>query len=181
MDLISLRSLPTIINRDPIKDNVKTKSTLVPMRKAILLIISAFVFTFGCIKTNYDDCFTPPEIFRMMVVDKETGEDLFNGRPYFTDSLEIYYFQDQVRKKVSFEVKNYNSYEEVIESENLPWISIGGDKTFYIQLNSQDTDTLYLNVVEYLFYYCRSFPYAEVLINNQEMEMNSLGIFLLKK
>jgi len=151
------------------------------MRKAIVLIISALVFMFGCIKTNYDDCFTPPETFRMMVVDKDTGEDLFDGRPYFTDSLEIYYFQSQVRKNVSFEIEFFNSYEKIIKSENLPWISIGGDKTFYIQLNSKDTDTLYLNVVEYLFYYCRSFPYAEVLINNQEMEMNSLGIFLLKK
>lgn len=151
------------------------------MRKAIVLIISALVFMFGCIKTNYDDCFTPPETFRMMVVDKDTGEDLFDGRPYFTDSLEIYYFQNEERKNAPFQIEHLNSYEKVITSEQLPWLSVAGNKDFYIQLNSIDTDTLYLHVAEYLHYCCRSYPYVEATINGNDIEMNYTGILLLKK
>jgi hypothetical protein len=143
----------------------------------------AFILIFiSCDKTDCDDCLTPPEVFRMMVVDKETGVDLIDGKTYFSDSLEIYYFWKAEKKKVSFQIREYSSHESVIESENLPWISAGRDsKTFFVQLNSRDTDTLYVNVTEYLHYCCRSFPYSEVLINGAEMEMNYQGIYLLKK
>jgi hypothetical protein len=146
---------------------------------AFILIFISFI---SCNETNCDDCLTPPEIFRMMVVDIKTGADLIDEETYFSDSLEIFYFLKDEKKKVSFQIKEFNSDESVIESENLPWISAGGDsKTFFVKLNSSDTDTLYVNVTEYLHYCCRSFPYSEVLINGKEMEMNDQGIHLLKK
>ncbi len=146
-----------------------------------ILSIIITITTIYCDRSDCDDCLTPPESFRMMIVDKTTGEDLFDGKTYFTDSLEIYYFQNQERKEAPFQIENFNSYEKVIKSDQLPWISVGGDKTFYIRLNSQDTDTLYLHVAEYLYYCCRSYPYVEVLINGNEMENTNQGIFLLKK
>lgn len=150
--------------------------------KAGLLLTFVFISFISCDETNCDDCLTPPEIFRMMVVDKDTGADLIDERTYFSDSLEIFYFLNEEKKKVSFLMKEFNAHESVIESENLPWISAGGDsKTFYVKLNSSDTDTLYVNVTEYLAYCCRSFPYSEVLINGKEMERDYQGIYLLKK
>ena len=147
---------------------------------AIVLIIT-ITSIMSCARSDCDDCFTPPETFRMMIVDKVTGEDLLDGKTYFTDSLEIYYFQNKERKNAPFQIEHLNSYEQVISSDHLPWISVGGDKTFYIQLNSRDTDTLYLHVAEYLYYCCRSYPYVEVLINGNEMENTYEGMFLLKK
>ncbi len=146
----------------------------------ILSIIIA-ITTISCDRSDCDDCFTPPETFRMMIVDKNTGEDLLDGKTYFIDSLEIFYFQSQERKEAPFQIENFNSYERVIKSDHLPWISVGGDKTFYIRLNSQDTDTLYLHVAEYLYYCCRSYPYVEATINGNDIEMNYSGILLLKK
>ncbi len=146
-----------------------------------LLLIFTLIFI-SCDETNCDDCITPPEVFRMMIVDKDTGADLIDEKTYFRDSLEIFYFLNEEKKKVSFQINEFNSQESVIESENLPWISAGGDsKTFFVKLNSSDTDTLYVNVTEYLHYCCRSFPYSEVLINGKEMEMNYQGIYFLKK
>jgi len=147
----------------------------------IIVSIIIAISTISCDKSDCDDCFTPPQTFMMMIVDKDTGEDLLDGITYFTDSLEIYYFQNEERKNAPFQIEHFNSYEEVIKSEHIPWLSVGGNKTFYIQLNSIDTDTLYLHVAEYLYYCCRSYPYVEATINGNDIEMDYAGIILLKK
>ncbi len=147
---------------------------------AIILIIT-ITSIISCKRSDCDDCFTPPETFMMMIVDKDTGEDLLDEKTYFTDSIEIYYIQNEERKNAPFQIEHLNSYEKVIKSEHIPWLSVGGNKTFYIQLNYIDTDTLYLHVAEYLHYCCRSFPYVEATINGNDIEMNYIGILLLKK
>ncbi len=147
----------------------------------IIVSVIIFISIISCDREDCDDCFTPPETFMMMIVDKDTGEDLLDGKTYFTDSLEIYYFQNEERKNAPFQIEHLNSYEKVITSEQLPWLSVAGNKDFYIQLNSIDTDTLYLHVAEYLHYCCRSYPYVEATINGNDIEMNYTGILLLKK
>lgn len=151
--------------------------------KSILLIIMLLIITLsGCLKNDCDDCYEPPEDFRMKIVDRDTGENLLDGKTYFPDSIEIYYIQNEEKKNVFLQIIEPNSHENIIESTNIAWISVGGlSKTFYIQLNSYDTDTLYLNVHEYLYYCCRSFPYESVLINGSEMENQYPGMYLLQK
>jgi hypothetical protein len=146
------------------------------------IIILFIITSSGCIKNDCDDCYTPPEDFGMKIVDKDTGENLLDGKTYFPDSIEIYYLQNELKKNVFIQIIETNAHENIVESTNIAWLSVGGEsKTFYIQLNSQDTDTLYLNVIEYLYYCCRSFPYESVLINGVEMENPYPGMYLLQK
>lgn len=150
--------------------------SLLPIMILLIIILS------GCIKNDCDDCYTPPEDFRMKIVDRDTGENLLDGKTYFPDSIEIYYIQNEEKKNVFLQIIETNSHENIIESTNIAWISVGDvSKTFYIRLNSYDTDTLYLNVHEYLYYCCRSFPYESVLINGSEMENPYTGMYLLQK
>ena len=154
------------------------------MKKIPILIISVIVLISGCLKNNTGNCIQPPVPFRMEIIDKTTDENLISNGTYHADSIVFFgYDSTDVKKGVGYFLTTFNNQPNVIISEELPIIS-GEDltKTFYIYLNQNDTDTLYVDVQPTIENNCTYFQYIEVKINGVEIDLNNLGYtFLLKK
>lgn len=154
------------------------------MKKAIILIFSGLLFNYGCLKDDCGECYIPPVPFRMQIVDKESGENLITDGVFNKDSIFIYgYDKENEMKSAQIYFYTFQDQLNVLGSNDLPVISSENiTKTFYIYLNQNDTDTLYLDVIQSTENCCTYFPYIEVKGNGVDMEFDNIGYtFLLKK
>ncbi len=115
-------------------------------------------------------CSSPPDSLRLKITDRETSKDLIYTGIYQADSISIYYFDDSESKKyIDFEIYTDTLQEKtMIESHEIGWKSAEGIKTYYLYLNSVETDTITLNVEERNDDCCTFFEFVNFEINGNK-------------
>lgn len=131
------------------------------MRK-LILITFIFVFCFSCDK----ECFSPPEAFRFIAL-HEDGANIINENNQ--DSVKLFMAKANGNIAMNCNVlQYYNAEQDVnvfyIESSELPWKSIEGQKSFLITV-SGDTLNIFVDVVSKTIKNCTSHPYNLVSCN----------------
>ncbi len=90
------------------------------------------------------ECFTPPAGISLIILDEQTGENLLKPGEFAPDSIRFYYLNNEHIYPVDFNIFGDDSLRK-IGSVEIGFISTGPDKTFFLQLNNIDTDTIYLD------------------------------------
>lgn len=147
-----------------------------------LLILSILISTSGCeMLQKCGECFTPPQPIMMKIVNSE-GENLITNGLFNKDSLKIYYFDNQVKKNVSFEVAPLSDYTNTIYCSEMAWLSVDKKIDFYLYLNHLDIDTLSLELRKHSEDCCTSHPIRSFDINGKPAVMSNVDYaFLIKK
>jgi len=132
------------------------------------------LFAISCDKNCNVECFTPPAPLEFMITDKITASDLVYTGVYRADTIEIFYFENSLKKYVDVTVFS-DTVEQIsiIRSNEIGFISAGGIRDFYLYLDWQDTDTLHLDVVTVNEDCCTYHNYNYFGINGDEIEYDN--------
>ncbi len=140
-----------------------------------LIVLTTILMACSCQKESPcpDICFTPPGELRLRIIDKNDSTDLiFNGY-YNSDSLSIIYYNHQVAKFVSFEIIDDSvNHKSQITSSEISWISVEGTKNFLLHLNTNEIDTIYLDIETAYENCCTFHPWIGFTINGKELEID---------
>jgi len=118
------------------------------------------------------ECFTPPENFRLVLIDQNTGLNAITEGTYHRDSLKLFYQSDNL-KLVDLLITDFMEFEDVLISQELPWNSaLSSIKTYYLYLNKFDTDTLYVDVIKKSEDCCTWHEYIDVKYNGKTLTLN---------
>jgi hypothetical protein len=145
------------------------------MKRRCLLVLAGLILVSGFFSCesifNCPECFTPPAPLVLKVSSSFDSTDLIYNGFYQADSILIYYFDGNSKKLVDVEVYSDSVKEtSVIVSNEISWISSGGEKTFFVYLNNFDTDTIYLDVREANDDCCTYFEWLCFEINGNIVE-----------
>ena len=137
----------------------------------------------SCDKFCNKECFTPPGELRLKITDQTDSTDLIYTGVYNADTIAFFYFDKDVKKIIEMDVVTDSSNQRsMIISNEISWKSVEGFKDFYLYLNYQDTDTLYLDVVTVNEDCCTFHNFNYFGINGTETEWDSTDhIYNLKK
>lgn len=123
----------------------------------------------SCHKQDCGACFSPPQPLKIALIAAQTGDNLLNAAPYHPDSVQLFYVKDSRQVKVPFKVMPYAGLGPVIHSSDLSWLSLSDAHTFYLYLNQNDTDTLYVKTVAKSSDCCTSHPLESFLVNGEQV------------
>ena len=123
---------------------------------------------FGCEKEKEcGDCFTPPDIFHFMLMDKESGENLFAKGSFTIEEIKVL---DADGKKVEFEFITEND-ANVIRVGSIGW------KTEVVNLHffasEEELFDLYVDAERCSENCCSFTRYHEKKINNADFYFDS--------
>ena len=137
----------------------------------------------SCDKFCNEECFTPPGELRLKVTNKADSTDLIYTGVYNADSIAIFYFDNDVKKFIEMGViTDSANHKSMIASNEISWKSVEGFKDFYLYLDYQDTDTLYLDVVTVNEDCCTFHRFNYFKTNGIEAEWDTVDrIYDLKK
>ncbi len=142
--------------------------------KTLLYSLSLLILTM-VVSYNCPDCTTPPESIALRIIDNTDSTDLiFRGR-YSSDTMIVYYFENNIRKEVKLEiVSDTIKKQSVIYSNEIGWISAAGTKEYFLYLNHHETDTIYLDYEEKSDRCCTTFLCKEFSINGTELQRDNI-------
>lgn len=113
----------------------------------IILFLTAILISMTTLNSCEEcgECFTPPGTILLVILDDSTGSNLLRPGAYDPDSIKI---SNTLEFNNNIGLTFYgNDSSRIMSTGNLSWEGIGGPKTFYLYLNSTETDTILLNVV----------------------------------
>ena len=151
----------------------------IKLNLGLFILVALLVSTSGCdfTKKCYD-CFTPPSPIRLKIVNSE-GDNLISSGIFNKDSIKLFYFDNLQMKSVPF---NVITYQDIIVSSDMAWLSVDKQRDFYLYLNHLDTDTLSLEIVKHSDDCCTWHPIKSFLINGKQAEMSNTDYtFLIRK
>ena len=134
----------------------------------------------ACQQADDSPCFTPPEPFRMVLMDSN-GNDLLIPYRETSEVPRLYYLSQGTETSIPFDIREGNpsgrgglkkgSY--YLQSVDLPWLSFEGKaKIFYLE-RAHVTDTLEVEMGRTDFGgQCQAF-YEEVAFNRKEVNIDS--------
>lgn len=118
------------------------------------------------------DCFSPPNGLALMVLDEHTNENLIRKGIYDPDSIRFYYIENQKQKDLEFDVYNNDSIGRIYSNE-IGFISSGSIKTFYLRLNFETIDTIYMDTEIISEDCCTWHALRELKINGEQPDFSS--------
>lgn len=149
------------------------------MKLTYLLFVAIMVSS--CNQGDDSPCFSPPEPFRMMLLD-DNGNDLLVPYREESDTARLFYISEGMEIDISSEIRegnpsgtgglDYGRY--YLQSRDVPWLSFDDDiNTFYLdQLGT--TDTINVEVFRSdLGGQCLPFLYDEVSFNGEIVEFDT--------
>ena len=146
------------------------------MKKIIIALLtgllSIILIMISCDKCG--ECFTPPTGIGISITDHVDSTDfIFNGT-YHADSIMIYYYDQNNKKNVEIStISDTLNQTGIVYSRDIAWKSVEGFKNFYLYLNYEDTDTIYLNVVSETKNCCTNHPVKAFTINDEQISNDS--------
>lgn len=146
--------------------------------KSTIFLILFFLFFFSCNK----ECFSPPEPFRLIAL-HEDGTNVINQSNQ--DSVKLFMVMANDNILINFNMFQYYNVEQdvnifYIESSELPWRSIEGQKNFLITVGN-DTLNIFADVVSKTVKKCTTHPYNLVSCNGTlitDNYDNKVGAFI---
>ena len=135
------------------------------------LLISSII---SCDKFCNQECFTPPGELRLKITNEAGSTDLIYTGVYDADSIAIFYFDKDVKRFIDVDVFTDSvNQRSIIASNEISWKSVEGFKDFYLYLDYEDTDTIYLDVVTVNEDCCTYHPFIYFGINGTETEFDA--------
>ncbi len=148
--------------------------------KSILLLFTIIGMA-SCQQGDDSPCFTPPEPFRMVLLDNDDNDLLVPYREAGQEPPRLYYRSNGVEKSIPFDIREGNPSSQIglesgkyyLESADLPWISFDEKvKVFYLE-HIDATDTLEVEVQRTDYGgQCQTF-YEDVAFNGTAVEIDS--------
>jgi hypothetical protein len=146
-------------------------------------LLSAVLFlSTSCLKDCYENYTPPPQVF-FKIVDADDGTNLINNQTYKADSLRLYYANGT--NLILLDIFVYNYYNEnIFNASGMSAVALNNSagQTFYLKLNAQDTDTIFVKIAAQTEE-CSTYHILEELkINGKTPEIDlSDRTFLIKK
>lgn len=150
-------------------------------KKQIVIMLFGFMcLAVSCI--NSDECvsesYISPQPFNLKIVDEE-GTNLINYEVLNPDSIQMYYETELGKTLVDIYFQKIIDGNVLISSELPNTILETANNTFFLYLNSTDTDTLNVNVKQgsdacNVWYY-----YTDYTYNQREMEIDPDTYFFI--
>ena len=163
---------------------VKIAATGMPGKPVNIIaagLLAAMLVTTACSKD--EGCSVHPDPFRFNIIDAGTRADLLATGVYNAGDMGIYYFLDDERQDliVSQEPNPPGDYIELFSAQ-LPMISLTGrSDTFFLTLNANETDTLFVVVEKRERGDCDYHPYITVKHNGKDLPVAEGEAFVLEK
>lgn len=117
------------------------------------------------------ECFTPPEGINLMILDEQSGINLISPEFHHPDSIRLYYNANNIENDLQFDIYNKDSLGFIYCLE-IGFMSSGINKTFYLELNSEDTDTIYMDTEVISEDCCTWHELANLEINGKRPDFN---------
>jgi hypothetical protein len=129
------------------------------------------------------DCFTPPDTFRFRFISAADSSDLVSKGIYSENDIYIWYMENGLKKEADLiSYSDSGTNKTVFYSGDMAWLSVAGTKDFYLYLNNNETDTIYLDVIKRSDECCTYHPFRAVKYNSQTADYsNKEYIYLFKK
>lgn len=153
-----------------------------PNLKHFIVLLSILFLASSCLKIkNCDECFTPPPNLTFKVIDSESGDNLYSNFTYSQSDLKLYYIAD---KDTTF--LNVNLYQiddqAIIGSDEMSWISLSHEgETFYLELNPDTIETIYLKIISVTENCCAYHPIETITLNGVNAEFEDFTNHILIK
>ncbi len=112
-----------------------------------------------------DECFTPPLELNLRILDSNNNDLLFN-ESYFIDSVQITSFNRAV--EFDFIIDSVQK-SVILVSNEITWESNSGTKEFLLYLNSETTDSIYLDVQHFYEDCCTYHDIVKFQINDKDV------------
>ncbi len=151
--------------------------------KILLFFLGVLFLSNSCLKTDEcGECFTPPPQLSFKVISAESGENLYADFTYIQNELKLYYIDNDDITYINVELHQYDD-QVVISSTEMSWLAISDlGETFYLELNPDTTETIYLKIVSVFENCCTFHQIEELTINGIEPEIESFtNSILIKK
>lgn len=155
-----------------------------PTKQFFVLLLIILVAIVGCHKLNncdYYDCFTPPMPISIILM-SDSLDIVYTGH-YNKDSIRLYYYDADKEIILDLEIFNDSVNKRCrLISSDLTWKSYEGNRYFYLDLGSSDTDTLFVIVESVVEDCCTFHPITNFKYNDEKQYYsNSLNSFILNK
>jgi len=128
----------------------------------------------SCTKICNVDCFTPPGDLRLKITNEADSTDLIFTGVYNADSIAIFYLDNNVKRNIELSIYTDSvNQRSMISSAEIAWKSVEGFKDYFLYLNWEEVDTLYLDVVSATENCCTYHPFIYFGINGTETEFDT--------
>jgi hypothetical protein len=146
--------------------------------KKLVVILSVLILVSCDNYINCPECFTPPEGIRFQIISSVDFSDLIYNKIINSDSIRLYYIENKTKKDVEFLlVTDTILKQSLIYSRELSWKSAESINDFFLDLNTVDTDTVFLDVEQVQSNCCTYFLNKAFKINGINIEIDSIGYF----
>ncbi|MGF1584218.1 MAG: hypothetical protein ACFCUM_02775 [Bacteroidales bacterium] len=150
--------------------------------KAIALAMAVSLMANVACKKE-ERCSVHPEPFRFSIIDNQAGTDLLKNGTFDAEKIGIHYFYNNERHDliINNEIEPLSQYTE-LKVIQLPMISLTGrTNIFYLELNTELTDTLEIVVEKEAMPDCDYHPYTMAKHNGTNLTTGTGGVYLIRK
>lgn len=151
--------------------------------KLTLLMLLIAIISGSCSKGSDcdQDCFTPPGPITFRVLN-DSVDLIYNGY-YDSDSISLYYIDNEIIVNMEISIFRDTVLEiSKIHTNEIGWISLEGNHDFYLRLNSNEIESIYLLVVSTTIDCCTFHPIRDIEINgNQPYFDDASYSFIIQK
>ena len=148
-----------------------------PVSLAILALFSCEIIH------DCPECFTPPGAIVLRILDESDSVDLISNGTYNGDSIRLYYLENNIKHEIDLDVYSDTSFQKSrIVSQEISWKSLEGFKNCYLYLDSNDTDTIFIDVISVFENCCTSHYISDFTINGYQLPYDAVDYnYLLYK
>lgn len=121
------------------------------MKKLPFLLLVIAIIGQSCLKReDCQDCYNAPIQFGLTLLPVQVGSSEYGTslipEVYKTDTIQLYYIDNSVKKKVNFGYGDSRFLGIFMVTTDISVVSASKNiKTFYLYLNKEDTDTIYFD------------------------------------
>jgi hypothetical protein len=131
------------------------------------MVVIICLFYCSCeILHDCPECFTPPNGIALRILSKNDSIDLISNGTYCTDSIRIYYLNNNAEHEIDLEIYSDTILQvSRLVSHEISWKSLEGNKDCFLYLNHNDSDTIFINVERITENCCTENPLVDFMIN----------------
>ncbi len=111
------------------------------------ILFALLMLTTSCLKKeDCGECFTPPPQLYFKILSAESGENLLSNFTYTAENINLYYFDNEEKVYLRLQYLEIDG-QWILSSSEMSWYAISeSGETFYLVLNSETTETIFLKI-----------------------------------
>lgn len=141
--------------------------------KPWIFFLGLIILNSSCLKKDdCGGCFTPPPQLTFKAVNPESGENLYNNSTYTSGKLKLFYIADSDTNYLNVNLFQYVD-QLLITSNEMSLISLANNgETFYLELDPDTIETIYLKIVAVFENCCTYHIVEELTVNGDVAEID---------